>query len=100
MHTALMEASMDGHVEVAKLLLDSGAQVRFLIIITWKRKNYRGIFYPYFTDCENNFFREGRKKGGEKNIIVVDPAPVCDFFLLHSDPGREKMFKFAVTASA
>ena len=27
MHTALMEASMDGHVEVAKLLLDSGAQV-------------------------------------------------------------------------
>lgn len=28
MHTALMEASMDGHVEVAKLLLDSGAQVR------------------------------------------------------------------------
>ena len=37
MHTALMEASMDGHVEVARLLLDSGAQVRdlklrFLII--------------------------------------------------------------------
>ena len=28
MHTALMEASMDGHVDVAKLLLDSGAQVR------------------------------------------------------------------------
>lgn len=28
MHTALMEASMDGHVEVARLLLDSGAQVR------------------------------------------------------------------------
>ena len=27
MHTALMEASMDGHVSVAKLLLDSGAQV-------------------------------------------------------------------------
>ena len=27
MHTALMEACMDGHVEVAKLLLDSGAQV-------------------------------------------------------------------------
>jgi len=27
MHTALMEASMDGHVEVASLLLDSGAQV-------------------------------------------------------------------------
>ena len=27
MHTALMEASMDGHVEVAKLLLDHGAQV-------------------------------------------------------------------------
>ena len=24
MHTALMEASMDGHVEVARLLLDSG----------------------------------------------------------------------------
>ncbi len=30
MHTALMEASMDGHVEVAKLLLDSGAQVKIL----------------------------------------------------------------------
>lgn len=28
MHTALMEASMDGHVDVAKLLLDHGAQVR------------------------------------------------------------------------
>ena len=27
MHTALMEASMDGHVEVARLLLDHGAQV-------------------------------------------------------------------------
>ena len=27
MHTALMEAAMDGHVEVARLLLDSGAQV-------------------------------------------------------------------------
>ena len=30
MHTALMEASMDGHVEVARLLLDSGAQVSYL----------------------------------------------------------------------
>lgn len=30
MHTALMEASMDGHVEVARLLLDHGAQVRNL----------------------------------------------------------------------
>lgn len=30
MHTALMEASMDGHVEVARLLLDSGAQVSFV----------------------------------------------------------------------
>lgn len=27
LHTALMEASMDGHVEVAKLLLDTGAKV-------------------------------------------------------------------------
>ena len=27
MHTALMEASMDGHVEVARLLLDHGTQV-------------------------------------------------------------------------
>ena len=31
MHTALMEASMDGHVEVARLLLDSGAQVNMPI---------------------------------------------------------------------
>lgn len=29
MHTALMEASMDGHVEVARLLLDHGAQVQW-----------------------------------------------------------------------
>ena len=29
MHTALMEASMDGHVDVARLLLDSGAQVNW-----------------------------------------------------------------------
>ena len=27
MHTALMEASIDGHVEVAKILLEQGAQV-------------------------------------------------------------------------
>ena len=27
MHTALMEACMDGHVDVARLLLESGAQV-------------------------------------------------------------------------
>ena len=31
MHTALMEASMDGHVEVARLLLDGGAQVSWLV---------------------------------------------------------------------
>jgi len=35
MHTALMEASMDGHVEVARLLLDSGAQVSAKIIIPY-----------------------------------------------------------------
>lgn len=33
MHTALMEASMDGHVEVARLLLDHGAQVRTAAMI-------------------------------------------------------------------
>ena len=33
MHTALMEASMDGHVEVAKLLLDHGAQVYIKLYI-------------------------------------------------------------------
>lgn len=45
MHTALMEASMDGHVEVAKLLLDSGAQVScgkwssiFIIDVMFLRK--------------------------------------------------------------
>jgi ankyrin repeat protein len=39
MHTALMEASMDGHVEVARLLLDSGAQVPYLrstLCTIWK----------------------------------------------------------------
>ena len=38
MHTALMEASMDGHVEVARLLLDSGAQVSIILhvyLIQW-----------------------------------------------------------------
>ena len=34
MHTALMEASMDGHVEVARLLLDSGAQVGEIKLMT------------------------------------------------------------------
>lgn len=33
MHTALMEASMDGHVEVARLLLDSGAQVSLTLAL-------------------------------------------------------------------
>ena len=35
MHTALMEASMDGHVEVARLLLDRGAQVNKSIHLLW-----------------------------------------------------------------
>lgn len=39
MHTALMEASMDGHVEVARLLLDSGAQVRK----SKNKKNYKQL---------------------------------------------------------
>ena len=33
MHTALMEACMDGHVEVAKLLLDSGAHVSKFYVV-------------------------------------------------------------------
>ena len=33
-YTTLMEASMDGHVEVARLLLDSGAQV-FGVLCGW-----------------------------------------------------------------
>lgn len=40
MHTALMEASMDGHVEVARLLLDSGAQVSAKFIF-----NIRVVYY-------------------------------------------------------
>ena len=32
MHTALMEACMDGHVEVARLLLDHGAQVNNITV--------------------------------------------------------------------
>ena len=44
MHTALMEASMDGHVEVARLLLDSGAQVQiqitFIYLATRKLVNF------------------------------------------------------------
>ena len=40
MHTALMEASMDGHVEVARLLLDSGAQVSSIIIMDFNISNH------------------------------------------------------------
>ena len=40
MHTALMEACMDGHVEVARLLLDHGAQVR-----TWNCILTVGLLY-------------------------------------------------------
>lgn len=36
LHTALMEASIDGHVEVAKLLFDSGAQVNTILLITFR----------------------------------------------------------------
>ena len=38
MHTALMEASMDGHVDVARLLLDHGAQVLYIYIHTSKQQ--------------------------------------------------------------
>ena len=44
MHTALMEASMDGHVEVAKLLLDHGAQVYIKLYIY---KSYLNSFHCY-----------------------------------------------------
>ena len=44
MHTALMEASMDGHVEVAKLLLDHGAQVYIKLYIY---KFYLNSFHCY-----------------------------------------------------
>jgi ankyrin repeat protein len=43
MHTALMEASMDGHVEVARLLLDSGAQVLKKYIL-YRRPGKKGVF--------------------------------------------------------
>jgi ankyrin repeat protein len=42
MHTALMEASMDGHVEVARLLLDSGAQVTICVFDFNGDKNIKG----------------------------------------------------------
>ena len=35
MHTALMEASMDGHVDVARLLLDHGAQASISTLLLW-----------------------------------------------------------------
>lgn len=43
MHTALMEASMDGHVEVARLLLDHGAQVSLIHLPTQPLKSWQGI---------------------------------------------------------
>ncbi len=56
MHTALMEASMDGHVDVARLLLDHGAQVR--------TNNYVWLVHPinlfqqtwsYISTCSTHF---------------------------------------------
>ena len=52
MHTALMEASMDGHVEVAKLLLDHGAQVYIKLYIY---KFYLNSFHC----CQINWFLGG-----------------------------------------
>lgn len=49
MHTALMEASMDGHVEVARLLLDSGAQVYIYIFFVISM-----IAVFFFLPCNQN----------------------------------------------
>ena len=53
MHTALMEASMDGHVEVARLLLDSGAQVSIIRIMDFKFFDKGG----FFLESEIRFFK-------------------------------------------
>lgn len=51
MHTALMEASMDGHVEVARLLLDSGAQViryyRLVLLLVLQIRISSGYYAPH-----------------------------------------------------
>ena len=53
MHTALMEASMDGHVEVARLLLDSGAQASIIRIMDFKFLDKGG----FFSESEIRFFK-------------------------------------------
>ena len=48
MHTALMEASMDGHVDVARLLLDHGAQVLYIHTYIKTNSDYSVIIFCSF----------------------------------------------------
>ena len=64
MHTALMEASMDGHVEVARLLLDHGAQVWWNFrdscdsSLEMKKNQYHNAFPTVNTMiCKTHFFQ-------------------------------------------
>lgn len=54
MHTALMEASMDGHVEVARLLLDSGAQVSAKFVF-----NIHDVYYECVPANHHSFHLRG-----------------------------------------
>ena len=54
MHTALMEASMDGHVDVARLLLDHGAQVsHFINSITFSAVCSSFVHIVYCSLCSS-----------------------------------------------
>ena len=66
MHTALMEASMDGHVEVARLLLDSGAQVSL-------------SFYPTLDRCRGVHFRTVWTFAQCATLRSVQVCAVCTF---------------------
>ena len=69
MHTALMEASMDGHVEVARLLLDSGAQVN---MPADRYGHQRTVSLPFF--CIKNRYCCARPLFTKTGEIVVGMA--------------------------
>ena len=71
MHTALMEASMDGHVEVARLLLDHGAQVSQMVIESWDYK-----FYIEFPKTEFAFSKFQNLTGSFRDLFMSSSTEI------------------------
>lgn len=71
MHTALMEASMDGHVEVARLLLDHGAQVRVV------ETHYSG--YQQVTGCISTDVFLCQQRGGNSEVVMLSGRFHCTY---------------------